>query len=235
MKLLIDAGNSRIKLMLSGQHNVLTPVQAEQINWSTVSEVLLSSVADSALLQALLQQAAHWQLPVHQAVVTPKLSGLLCGYQAVETLGIDRWLGVAACYAEQATQHSIIVDAGTALTIDVLQNTGQHLGGWIIPGLKLSEQTLCQRSDKITVNHTTRATRDFATNTSNAVKNGILAASIGAIVQASTQVTGEKRIIITGGDGLALHTHLKGSHYRPNLVFEGLLAWRALTLSELTK
>ena len=226
MKLLVDAGNSAIKLMLADEQAQLHSAHLEDIPWSSITEVLVATVADSAELDQLQAIALAHGKPVIKASVTESWQALNCAYEQYHTLGIDRWLAVIGAYDAKDCNEVLIIDAGTAMTIDALKQ-GQHLGGLILPGLHLTEQSIVSRAQKVFSTEQLRAKAEFGTSTPEAVKNGALVSALGTIEYAKKLLTlGDTcNVILTGGDGLALHTHLKNSIYRPHLVFEGLLKW----------
>lgn len=63
------------------------------------------------------------------------------GYREPQRMGVDRWLAVIAAW-ERCRAPVVVVDAGSALTVDLVEASGQHLGGWIVPGLQLMRQSL---------------------------------------------------------------------------------------------
>ncbi|WP_352284776.1 type III pantothenate kinase, partial [Pseudoalteromonas sp. Q18-MNA-CIBAN-0097] len=70
-------------------------------------------------------------------------------YEHVGNLGIDRWLALIAGFTLYPNTACIVVDAGTATTIDVLDSEGLHLGGWILPGLDLMTSSLTQNTQRV--------------------------------------------------------------------------------------
>ncbi len=117
----------------------------------------------------------------------------------------------------------IVADAGTALTVAVVGDDGQHRGGIIAAGL--------QTSEKAVLGATRFATRDtpltvhsgLGLDTEACVRQGAMLSALGAIERASSLVAGARRVI-TGGDAPTLQPHLAaGWESRPCLVLEGLL------------
>tara|TARA_B100000700_G_scaffold56008_1_gene60360 strand:- start:279 stop:983 length:705 start_codon:yes stop_codon:yes gene_type:complete len=228
MKLLVDAGNSAVKLMLATEQSELSAVGLQEVPWSHVEEVLVSAVAESSALTQVLALAAAQGKQVHYARVSGHWQQLQCAYENPNTLGIDRWLAVIAGYSENPQGETVIVDAGTALTVDVVNSEHQHLGGYILPGLDLTEHSIVSRAQKVFSVDGLRRHISPGRSTPSAVKNGALLSALGAVEYVLSHYChgDQAQLYITGGDGLALHNHLKASVYRPHFVFEGLLKWR---------
>ncbi len=138
----------------------------------------------------------------------------------------------------------LVVDAGTAVTIDLLDAEGRHHGGCILPGLRLMSGSLLQGTGGIRrragVGAATRRRRAaiFARATREAVDAGALLAVVGAVERAVEEAAGRlgqrPRVLLTGGDAAAIAIRLRSRHeIRPALVLEGLAELRrALSSSD---
>ncbi|MBQ4834504.1 type III pantothenate kinase [Pseudoalteromonas sp. MMG010] len=229
MKVLIDVGNTSLKVALQ-QEGELSFCHVTNIPWQSVNELIYACVGKSELLDEQLVIAKHYHIPCFEAAVTKQLGGLLCGYENVSNLGIDRWIALIACYTLFPNKACIVIDAGTATTIDVLTPDGQHLGGWIIPGLDLMTSSLTQNTQRVFDDNTTQFVAELGTNTPNGLKNGALMATLGAIEQAKLQLTAQNpTIIFAGGYGKMLSEHFQGGIFDEMLVMKGLNYWRNLT------
>ena len=87
------------------------------------------------------------------------------------TLGVDRWL---ACLAAHRTyqQDVLVIDAGTAITIDIVTSNGIHLGGYIIPGMASLGQTISLSTGLCFDNSTLKTANSIPTNTNDALVLG---------------------------------------------------------------
>ena len=209
------------------------PADINNLPWLQVTEVIYACVGRSDLLNNILAQAASNNIICFEAKVTKTLGDLVCAYEHVANLGIDRWLALIACFMLYPNKASVVVDAGTATTIDVLDNEGKHLGGWILPGLDLMTSSLTQNTQRVFDDGKTPFTNELGKNTPNGLKNGALVATIGAIEQAKLHLTAQKteqkvRIIFAGGYGSLLQQQFEGSIFDPLLVMKGLNYWYQL-------
>ncbi|MBS3797113.1 type III pantothenate kinase [Pseudoalteromonas sp. BDTF-M6] len=233
MKLLIDAGNTALKMMLASGPETEQDIQLQQVEpaalpWTQIDEVVVSAVADSDALNAMVKEAEAHGVGVRRAKVAAQWLQLSCAYNNYHTLGIDRWLAVIAGYCANPNGYTLVVDAGTALTLDLIDDAHNHLGGYILPGLSLSEHSIVSRAEKVFTVDDLVADPKPGRSTPAAVKNGALIGALGAIEYALAH-HGRGRdvqLLLTGGDGLALHRHLRQGVYRPHLVFEGLWQWQ---------
>ena len=233
MRLLIDVGNTSLKAVLWDNEQA-QPADINNLPWLQITEVIYACVGRSDLLNDILTQAASNNITCFEAKVTKTLGDLVCAYEHVGNLGIDRWLALIAGFTLYPHKACIVVDAGTATTIDVLDNEGKHLGGWILPGLDLMTSSLTQNTQRVFDDGKTPFTNELGKNTPNGLKNGALVATIGAIEQAKLNLTAQKteqapQIIFAGGYGSLLQQQFAGSIFDSLLVMKGLNYWYELT------
>jgi len=127
-------------------------------------------------------------------------------------LGLDRAL---ACYFEK---DAIIVDAGSAITVDIMKK-GIHEGGFILPGFSAFIKTYSKISKKLKF--------DFEKNINLdkiplQTKDAITYAIIKSIILPIKEVSINRKIIFTGGDGKLLSKYFENSIYKKDLIFENM-------------
>ncbi|MBA3565180.1 MAG: type III pantothenate kinase, partial [Gammaproteobacteria bacterium] len=156
--------------------------------------------------------------------------GVRNAYAEPAKLGADRWAAMIGAFTELGGPVSV-VDAGTALTVDVVAGDGQHLGGLIAPGLELMCEFLRDRTSDIAALETAHAVGEpgmLADNTADALRNGALNALAGlverAIAQAEALLDREMRVVVvTGGDADRILAAIRRpATYNPALVLQGL-------------
>jgi type III pantothenate kinase len=151
------------------------------------------------------------------------------GYEDILQLGADRWFAVVAAF-EHAGNAVCVVDAGTATTVDLVDAAGQHLGGFILPGVDLMMQSLLDGTGdlaRLRDRAPAKIVLDPGKTTGSAMRNGAWLATIGLIEQARTRLPAESALVVTGGQGGVL-AELLGAPFNERLVLEGLaLGWRA--------
>lgn len=231
--LLLDVGNTRIKWAEVTQGVIFNtgavahagkPADALSIlGVDEPEQVWISSVAGPAHDLALTKICvARWQRAPQYARTKAEQLGLHNGYADPQRLGTDRWLAMIAAWAETPSD-CIVVDAGTALTVDVIGADGRHRGGIIAAGLQTSEKAVLGATRFPTRETPLTVHAGLGLDTEACVRQGAMLSVLGAIDRAAAQLPGARRVI-TGGDAQTLKPHL-GEDWllRPCLVLEGLL------------
>ncbi len=127
-------------------------------------------------------------------------------------LGVDR---IAACYT---VEEGVVVDAGSAITVDLMRG-GVHRGGFIMPGLSSAKESFANISSKLICDpHREVDLTQLPQNTADA----LIYATINPIVLMIEEVRGDLPLIFTGGDAKRLLPFFKDARFRENLVFEGM-------------
>ena len=218
MILLIDIGNTRTKWALADDAGNLSSMQsclnAEIVNLSLpiekVSKVMVSNVAGVNVVQHISQLVAPLTPIIVQ--VSDAAAGVTNGY--APTLGADRWAAIVAAW-HQLHQACVVVNAGTAITIDSVDDTGRFLGGTISPGLYLMQSALNQHAMQINIHEGSGDfyLDDFATNTQDAVVSGSVHAAAGAVLLGLLQLhihTGTMpKLVLSGGNADIIAQALK--------------------------
>jgi type III pantothenate kinase len=240
MILLVDAGNTRIKwvawdgVKMTRQghlcHVGIDQSLLGETLWRDLERpvrVVMASVAGRKLEQALstwINQTWHVNLELAQS--QSYAFGVHNAYSAPEQMGVDRWVAMLGAYARQLTP-CCIIDCGTAITIDALAATGQHLGGVIFPGQHLMRQSLYGNTRQISPAEQGQGTV-FGENTQDCVWGGTLYAAASAIdgicQRMEAKLTEKVRRVMTGGDAERLLPYLQGHYWlEKDLLFYGLL------------
>ena len=129
-----------------------------------------------------------------------------------ESMGIDR---IMAC---EAIRNGVVVDAGSAITVDIMQK-GVFQGGFIYPGVKAFEKAYASISEKL------EGSLDFHTDLSSLPKNTKDALSYGFLSGLVKEIISYNLdIILTGGDAAQLHRHIPEAKVDPLLLFKGMLS-----------
>lgn len=236
MNLLIDIGNSRLKwaATTAGQMIPGRPLLNEQVTRDELirlwggkirpRRIAVSCVGAGRLLELVQSVARELWLDIDIVAVKSQAQsfGVINAYRQPEKLGVDRWLALVA--ARQQFQGPVcIVDCGTAITVDLIDAGGRHLGGLISPGLTLMKESLGQRTEALP---TAIAQHEIglADHTEAAIYSGTLMAAVGLIEHVLAQHPGGMRLVLTGGDAESIASQLGDvSTVIPDLVLRGLL------------
>ena len=194
-----------------------------------IARCRLVSVRGDSETSALIEVLSD-ALGVEVLKVCParSVAGVVNGYRDGDRLGLDRWLAIIAAY-DMCQGSCLVIDLGTAITIDLVACGGVHLGGYIAPGIGLLRGQLFVHTRRIQYDsaESSVALGDVTPGRSTAegVERGCLimlrsyvASQIGF---AGDQLGEDFTIYVTGGDA-ALVADLPGVRCVPDLVFRGL-------------
>ncbi|MDX1749830.1 MAG: type III pantothenate kinase [Methylophaga sp.] len=247
MILLVDIGNSQIKwttiqskVLADSQHfsRPKTGIKAALNKaWKSLEDieaVFVSNVAGDKIAAQLTEWIdKQWKLTPVFVQSEKRRFGVTNAYEQPETLGVDRWLAIVAG-RQHARQVTCIIDCGTAITVDIVTEKGQHQGGLIVPGLSLMKQMLTDNTDALNNVAQESEFNLLATNTHSAIQAGTLymvTATLENLINDLQQnFTDEIRFLITGGDAEELIPLLpQPLIHEPDLVLKGLAQYARQT------
>ncbi len=246
MKLLFDLGNTRLKwaAMSAGLVQQTGVCSADRQSVEAALLGLQKQLRERPVVtgcaavgqSALVEQLTLWvRTQCQQDLVLPaseaSFGRLQNSYRQPEKMGVDRWLAMIAAWRREQ-RACCVVDAGTACTVDLIDDSGQHVGGWIAPGRGLLVSAVAGRAARIEPLAEADQGTDpvWANNTDEALKAGVRELLLGLLeranIQASRSVGSTVRWLISGGDGRWL-SEVAGmrAEYCPHLVLEGLDHW----------
>ena len=239
--LLIDIGNSNLKWALyqDGQlsatrshphRGVIAQSLAEQC-WDSLEQptaIYMASVAEAGWSRQLEDwMEARWGCAPLRIQSQASGLGVTNGYDDPAQLGVDRWLTLLAVRSV-GPRAACIVDCGTALTVDLLDETGQHHGGVILPGLHLMREALLTRTHIPRV-ESVPVSSLFSRDTATAVASAAINAAAGLIersLRQAAELCGESpRLLLTGSDAEVIAAALdQPCEIDDGLVMKGLAA-----------
>lgn len=232
---LFDLGNSRFKFAPL-QDGAAGPVQA----WAHGAEAMtaaalealprgaaawVASVAAPALTASVLELLHARFDRVHVARTLPECAGVHIAYARPEKFGVDRFLALLA--AAPARRPVLVAGVGTALTIDLMDADGRHLGGRLAASPTVMREALHARAAQLPASGGDYA--EFASDTADALASGCDGAAV-ALVERSQRQGAEllgamPALLLHGGGAEPLLPLLPGAHYQPTLVLDGLARW----------
>lgn len=219
MYVLIDWGNTRLKYLIVEQLdqlitdeqgqvvqtadsvNDLTTYLSEIAENTPITHILIASVRskqDNLLLFKALQKI---QLVYFEATTNID-AGIVCAYRKPQQLGIDRWLAIIAGYRDG--QVVGVIDIGSAITLDIVDSNGRHLGGQILPGERLLRDSLLSTAKVKAKHRPLSQIFQLGQSTDECVNFGIEQMIFGYLTRSIDQAEKKYQVnrwIITGGDG----------------------------------
>jgi type III pantothenate kinase len=250
MMLLVDIGNTRVKWATSAAGKLSSQQAAAHAGWTAtdwhralfdgvhVDRVLAVTVAGAQSRAALTAAALNAGIKdVSFVVSTAYQAGVRNAYPQPHLLGADRWVAAIGAY-HLADGACCVVDIGTAATIDAVAASGQHLGGFIVPGPALMMRSLHVGTSDLaahTAASATGAEAHFADNTRDAIDRGCRVALAALVDRACDEQARQggalPRLYCTGGAADGVLPYVRTVHEAvPDLVLRGLarIAWEPL-------
>jgi len=241
MILELDCGNSFIKwriiqgvgsqVMAGGvvdsNEALLQAVGGTRLSLGCARLVSVRTEDETSLLIGSLVTA--FSVRVDKAAPARELAGVSNGYEEYERLGLDRWLALVGAY-HLVKGACVVIDLGTAVTSDFVSASGEHLGGFICPGMPLMRNQLRTHTRRIRYDETSaeRALSSLGPgrSTVEAVERGcthMLQGFVLSQVEQARMLWGDSfTLFITGGDASLVREVTPRARVVPDLVFVGL-------------
>lgn len=240
MLLVLDVGNTRLK-WASFERGVIVSrgaiflaeleqfVERTGFDRTPPDRVVGSHVANTTSKERVERQFAALNVPLSWIGSTASAGGVVNSYDDPARLGTDRWAAIVAAW-QRGLAPCIVACAGTALTVDQLDERGNFLGGSIVAGYHAMLGGLAGNTAALSVDAGDWTPQP--TNTRDALATGAIDAMVGAIEHGQARlllrlrargVQQPPRIILTGGSAYRLLAHLPaGNVVIDSLVLEGV-------------
>jgi len=233
MNLVIDIGNTRTKFSVFNRGEVLITVPVDEFlpehidilqnEHPDLKKVILSAVKDySPKLKTALQNKFDLFLELDSKTPLPIEN---C-YKTPETLGKDRIAAAVGGFDLYPDTNLLIIDAGTAITYDILNEKHQYLGGNISPGIEMRYKALHQFTGKLPLVNQQKFDKLFGTTTEEAIRAGVqhgVVFEVDKAIETFNDFYKNLKVIITGGDADFFDKKLKNSFFvNFNLIALGL-------------
>lgn len=231
MNLIIDVGNTRVKLALfehtalkksvTSSYSSVNKTVESWLNKNTISNIIISSVGHQNTIDtAIFDNYANVIYLDHNTNVPFKNS-----YESPKTLGVDRIALVSAAAKKYPQENVLVVDAGTCITYDILNKRNEYLGGAISPGINIRFKSLNEHTANLPLLKIDTFTLVGKT-TNEAILSGVLngvVQEIDGVIEQYLKKYPNLTVVLTGGDSKYLAKKLKSSIFAiPNFLLEGL-------------
>ncbi|WP_297325180.1 type III pantothenate kinase [Nitrosomonas sp.] len=234
--LAIDSGNSYIKWGLYADNLWIQKGKVLYSEISTLKEefsdlpkptlIVISHVARAITRSQLDIIVSIWSTRTHWVVAQAFQCDVLNGYANPAQLGSDRWAALIAAW--EIRHHAcLVINVGTAVTIDALSDSGKFLGGIIMPGMHLMLNSLLSGTQLIKAD--AGSYRNFPQNTNDAIQSGVIQCLVGAIERMYNLLSLQQdhpveTCIMSGGGASSLIPFIKiPIMIVENLVLDGLV------------
>jgi type III pantothenate kinase len=238
MTLYLDIGNTAMKWRWRRGDACLQGDAVHHRDWEALARVLAEPLAEAQRVEVASVAGRDADRELDAALtalsrVAPRFyysvamdAGVTNAYEEPARLGVDRWLAVIDAWHRYG--EGIIVDCGSALTLDGVDRLGRHLGGYIVPGLMMMERSLISGTGSVRVTSATEVESIVpGCSTTSGVRNGILRMTVAFITDAVVALRGGLSdtcpVLLTGGDAPRVAPHLQMNVVlAPDLVLDGL-------------
>ncbi len=232
MNLVVDIGNTLIKVAVVEGADVLLSqafASADEIRVETLKEsfpalakaIVASTGEPTSKVAELLRDAGLWVLEMTSLTPTP----IGNDYLTPATLGVDRLAAAVAAVEEMGCRDCVIVDFGTAITIDLVED-GVFRGGNISPGMTTRFRSLHDYTRRLPECEPIDAVLTIGRSTREAIEQGVMQGIVNEIegyIQSFMHTNAKLSLIFTGGDAKYFVKRIKKAKFaKCNLVFCGL-------------
>ncbi len=223
MNLVIDIGNTRTKVYLFNGEELVRVIPLNEFSVRDV-EVVLKEYPD--LNKAIVSSVGNYSeeikrilrdcFPVFMELNAETPLPITNHYQSRDTLGYDRIAAVVGAHSLYPEENIVVVDAGSAITYDLITDRGVYLGGNISPGLAMRYKALHHFTGHLPLIGVKACSELYGTTTETAIRAGV---QNGIVYEADKTISLFKEIykklivIITGGDANFFAKNLKSSFF----------------------
>lgn len=232
MNLTIDQGNTLTKVGIFKENELISVLSFETIEVDDIKNLfslypirntIFSSVKNPKNeLINLLKNSSENFIELNPSTPLP----IKNTYKTPDTLGKDRIAAVVGAHYLQPRKNALIIDAGTAVTFDILTVDGIYIGGSISPGIQMRLNALHSFTTKLPLVEWQNNTETIGTDTASAIWSGVVN---GLVFEIDGYIDLHKKnypnlfTFLTGGDAFFFESKLKNSIFAvENLVLTGL-------------
>jgi type III pantothenate kinase len=211
MYLVIDIGNTRLKILLFDKNHLVTEKHVfDKWKWDELTDWIKKKYNGcAAILSSVVHHPEEWEIALRSIVRyllvldhrTPLPFTNL--YKTPETLGRDRIAAVAGAMALLPDKNVLVIDAGTCIKYDFIDHAGNYHGGSILPGITMRYQALQHYTAKLPLVQKQRLDDFIGYNTETAIRTGVQIGVLGEMegfYHRYKERYETIEIVLTGGD-----------------------------------
>lgn len=233
MNLIIDTGNTAVKLAVFSKKNIIFNITVEYDNF--ISEVENIFSLHPKINQAIISSTKNIEEKITKVIKTFCSLHTLShesrvpftnAYVAPKSLGVDRIVLASAAFNYNPNGNTLVIDAGTCITYDFINGVGVYLGGAISPGVVMRYKAMHRQTDKLPLLHRKDPLDIIGNSTETSMHSGVVngvCAEIDGVIQQYKARFADLTVILTGGDAQFLSNRLKNTIFaNSNFLLEGL-------------
>ena len=217
MHLVIDIGNTSAKIAVFSQGEMKDMIRCsnQSLELDTFCQIYpirkgiwASVISLSEEVQQQLQQLPFPMMEFTYQTPIP-IRNL---YHTPQTLGVDRLAAVIAVYTAKPHHSALVIDAGTCITYDFIDEHGQYQGGNISPGMEMRFKALHEFTSKLPKVEASGETPSYGYSTETAIRSGVIRGiehEISGYIQQLKKNYPSLLVFLTGGNEFSFDTNLK--------------------------
>jgi type III pantothenate kinase len=231
MNLVIDIGNSLAKIGIFENKNLIKTDTFDDFSLKYLEDYLESNLITACILASVAAEHSEIKSFLHDLSFFIELNAntklpVKNRYTTPVTLGNDRLANVVGAYAAFPNRNILVIDAGTCLKFDFINEHNEYMGGAISPGLHMRYQALHHFTERLPQLEPQKNVELIGDSTSNSIHSGVvngMTAEIKGIIQQYEKNSNDLQIILCGGDARYFSNHLKNNIFAaPYLTLQGL-------------
>ncbi|MDO6817661.1 type III pantothenate kinase [Zobellia sp. 1_MG-2023] len=221
MNLVIDAGNTCVKLAVyegdtlifrqnSEVENVARELKEICDHYPKIKSGIIASVGN---LDRKVMSVLTVFCEVHELTPSSK-TPFKNSYATPQSLGVDRIALATAAFYHNPKGNSLVIDAGTCVTYDMVNDYGEYLGGAISPGLHMRYKALHEQTSKLPLLKPKEFIDYIGNSTETSIHSGVvngICQEIDGVIDQYKSRFADLTVILTGGDMLFLSKRLKNT------------------------
>jgi type III pantothenate kinase len=235
--LVIDIGNSYIKFAVFEGEGLQWFEHYQTIDIAVLRQLISGHQIIRAIISTVRREKQDWENELNAVIpvvyfTRAMATGIKNHYATPQTLGIDRLVAVMGAHSLYPGCDSLVIDAGTCITYDLVDTEGNYYGGSISPGLNMRYAALHHYTSALPlINADTDFKSAFGADTQTAILSGVqngIKYELTGFINSYRADRPNLNIVLTGGDGIFFDTLLKNSIFAPYIKNEPYLVLKGL-------
>ncbi|MCZ4242936.1 type III pantothenate kinase [Pedobacter punctiformis] len=236
-KLSIDIGNSAAKIAVFAGKEIIYNQRIDKLSVNDLAVLIEKFSPEKSIISTVREEISELETFLQQHTQYTRFSTLLTNgvqnkYKTPVTLGLDRWAVVLAANGLFPNTASLVIDAGTCITYELLNSAKEYYGGSISPGINMRFKAMHTFTRRLPlVSWDTEAVIPDGNDTQSAILNGVLQGIINEIegfIALNNKKESTLRVILTGGDANFLYKQLQNSIFAPQIITDPFLVLKGL-------
>jgi type III pantothenate kinase len=238
--LVIDIGNTSTKVAVFSNDDFLYTGQHQKVDADVLKVYFDKYPIKRAILSTVKNTKETWEESLKQKAKLTYFNaatykGINNRYLTPETLGADRLAAVIGANYLYPAANNLVIDAGTCITYDMVDNDANYFGGSISPGLNMRYNALNHYTSGLPlVNPDEKFENYYGNNTTSAIQSGVqngIKHEVTGFIESYLKIHQQLNIILTGGDSIFFDTLLKNSIFAPYIKMEPHLVLKGLNVA----